>query len=76
MSLQLSHACPNVVAVRDKPLQIENRERGEQMFVDKETKRLAETLAEKLQGMTGNEDLHPSQVQWLFDVSELLGQLS
>jgi len=46
------------------------------MFVDKETKRLAETLAEKLQGMTGSEDLHPSQVQWLFDVSELLGQLS
>lgn len=64
-----------LVVVRDKPLQIENRERGEQMFVDKETKRLAEALAEKLQGMTGNEDLHSSQVQWLFDVSELLGQL-
>lgn len=45
------------------------------MFVDKDTKQLAEKLAEKLQGMTGNEELHSTQVQWLFDVSELLGQL-
>ena len=46
------------------------------MFVDEETKSLAELLATKLRGMTGNEQLHERQVQWLFDVSELLDQLS
>ncbi len=77
--MQLSDACPIVVLVRDKPLQIENRERGEQMFVDKETKRLAETLAEKLREMAGQENLDDSygfQSRWLNDVAGLLGQLS
>ena len=46
------------------------------MFVDKETKSLAELLAIKLRGMTGDEELHPLQIQWLSDVAELLDQLS
>lgn len=46
------------------------------MFVDKETKALAELLAVKLRGMTGNDELHGMQVQWLFEVAELLDQLS
>jgi hypothetical protein len=51
-------------------------QKGEHMFVDKETKSLAELLATKLRAMTGNEELHPLQIQWLSDVSELLDQLS
>lgn len=51
-------------------------ERGEHMFVDEETKSLAELLATKLRGMTGNEELHGMQIQWLSDVAELLDQLS
>jgi hypothetical protein len=46
------------------------------MFVDEETKSLAELLAMKLRGMTGNEELHGMQIQWLSDVAELLDQLS
>ena len=51
-------------------------ERGEQMFVDKETKRLAETLAEKLREMAGDETAHEFTKRWLNDTAELLGQLS
>ena len=50
-------------------------ERGEQMFVDKETKRLAETLAEKLREMAGSGDYFENASQWLNDVADLLGQL-
>ena len=50
--------------------------RGEHMFVDKETKALADLLAMKMRGMTGNEELHGMQIQWLSDVAELLDQLS
>lgn len=46
------------------------------MFVDKETKALAELLATKLRAKTGDEELHGMQIQWLSDVAELLDQLS
>jgi hypothetical protein len=46
------------------------------MFVDKETKRLAETLAEKLREMAGDETAHEFTKRWLNDTAELLGQLS
>lgn len=46
------------------------------MFVDKETRALAEALAEKLREMAGSGDYFQNAQQWLNDVADLLGQLS
>lgn len=75
IDLQLSHACCSLVVVRDKGKNAHYR-KGEQMFVDKETRELAEALAEKLREMAGGEGVHQFTRQWLNDTAELLGQLS
>jgi hypothetical protein len=46
------------------------------MFVDKETKRQAQALADKVKEMSLEEDAHPRQAQWLYDLGLLLDQLS
>ncbi len=76
MTFQVSYPSRTLVVVGNYP---DTYERGERMFVDKETKRLAEALAEKLREMAGQENLDDSygfQSRWLNDVAGLLGQLS
>lgn len=46
------------------------------MFVDKETKALAELLALKVKDMSLDDTAHPREAQWLYALGEMLDQLN
>lgn len=63
-----------VVFVRDKGRKPPN-ERGERMFVDRETVAMAESLAERFRAIAGNDEPSGLNADWLFWVAELLDQV-